>query len=98
MNREEHLLTRAMEECAELTQRLSKAQVFGMEEVQPDQLANPDLLNNRARIVAEFADLLGVMRMLNIPEFRVPESMIDAKIEKVEKYLAYSRAIGKLSE
>lgn len=97
MNREEHLLTRAMEECAELAQRLSKAQVFGMEEVQPNEIANPEKLNNRERIILEFADLLGVMRMLGIPEYRVTETMIDAKIQKVERYLSYSESVGKLT-
>jgi hypothetical protein len=40
MTRDEHLMTIAMEECAEVAQRVSKAVRFGMEEIQPGQPLN----------------------------------------------------------
>ena len=42
MNRQQHLMIRAMEECCELGQRISKALVFGLHEVQPGQAAYLD--------------------------------------------------------
>lgn len=55
MTREQHLLIRAMEECAEVQQRLSKALVFGLGEVQFGQDRT-----NHDRILMEFADLIAV--------------------------------------
>ena len=95
MTRDEHLYTIAAEECAELAQRFSKANRFGGNETQPGQP-----FNNRQRILQEFADLIGAMEMLGfdfqIGRLHALRPWIDAKKEKVEKYLAYSKECGTL--
>lgn len=96
MNRTEHLLWISAEECSEVAQRASKAARFGLDEIQPGQD-----LDNRQRILYEFADLCGVLEMLN-EGCRIEEvvkglrSQIDKKKDKVEKFLAYSELCGTL--
>lgn len=91
MNREQHLLVRAAEECAETAQRLSKATVFGLEEVQPEQT-----FTNRERIMIEFTDLVAVMEMVGLHPRSLDDYAIQRKKEKVERYLAYSATLGTL--
>lgn len=70
MERIEHLLTIAGEECNEIAQRCSKALRFGLTQVQerrddrPEQ--NPEKLNNKQRIEDEFQDLIAALDMLGI--------------------------------
>ena len=95
MTREEHLLVILSEECAEVTQEVSKALRFGLDEKKPSQNNT-----NRERIASEFNDLYAVVVML-INEGTLKESdllnldAIDAKQRKVEKYLNYSKDVGK---
>lgn len=95
MTRQDHLLVRAMEECNELAQRISKALVFGMEEVQPGQT-----LTNRERIYGEYYDLRAVLGMAGIDAWDTSDRARQAeaaKVAKVEKFLAYSDACGRVT-
>lgn len=97
MTREEHLLSCLAEECCEIGQRVSKALRFGLQEVQPGQT-----LTNAERIVAEYHDLLAVAFMLKeeglLPfPSNPPLDLVDAKVAKVEKFMAYAREQGVLS-
>lgn len=103
MTREDYLFVCAMEECAELAQRLAKAARFGMDQVQeakddrPDQ--NPDRLNNRQRIYEEFYDLRATLGLLGLDAWEdSPDSLAAerVKIAKVERYLAFSAELGKV--
>jgi hypothetical protein len=98
MTRREHLLVRAMEECAELTQRISKALVFGLDEVQPDPHANPDSLDNRERLIEEYNDLVAVLELAGFPLQVINGRKLDAKRIKVDKYLRWSQERGLLVE
>lgn len=103
MNRQEHLMVIAMEECAEVSQRISKALRFGMSQVQkamddsPEK--NPLQLTNRDRIIEEYRDLRAVLGMMDIDAWdnskqaRAAES---AKVAKVERYLKLSQTQGTL--
>lgn len=95
MTRTEHLLWILAEECAEVAQRASKAARFGLGEVQPEQA-----WNNAHRLVQEYADLAGVLTMLQeegaLPP--IPSAQLQAKREKVEKFLRYSAECGTLDE
>lgn len=90
------LLGKVAEECAEIAQRASKAQRFGLTEIQPGQA-----LNNAQRLMDEVHDLKAVLRMLSeisslddvIEEHRIPPI-----IEKVMKYIDYSRELGEIDE
>ena len=100
MNRQQHLLIRLMEECNEVAQRASKALVFSLEEIQPDQP-----LTNAERIIYEFNDLYAVMEMLredgafgSKATTFIRRDMISLKKEKVEKFLLHSKANGTLTE
>lgn len=96
MTRDEHLYTIAAEEAVEVAQRCSKAIRFGPGEVQPGQD-----LDNRARILEEYAQLVGVLEMLGFDVGRIPVNLrvlADAKKTKVEKFLEYSRECGTLEE
>ena len=100
MTRHEHLMTIAMEECAEVAQRIAKAQRFGMSQIQQDAddqpQENPDRLSNRTRIINEFNDLVAVLEMLDITLAVIDGPRIVAKIEKVERYLLRSARCGTL--
>lgn len=108
MNRTEHLLTIAGEECAETAQRISKALRFGLDQVQEDAddqpQENPERLTNRERIRREFLDLVAAMEMLGFDDFIESDSQdpdviarMKAKKAKVERYLERSRRTGALS-
>lgn len=105
MTRQDHLLVRAMEECAELAQRLSKALIFGMAQVQktaddkPEQ--NQEGLTNLERIYLEYYDLRAVLGMAGIDAWDMSQRAREAeqiKREKVEKYLKLSESLGRLEK
>lgn len=94
MTRTELLLLQTGEECAEITQRISKSLRFGLLEVEPGQDKN-----NMVRLSDEVNDLLGMIEMLkNEGLIIVLQEKIWAKMDKVEKYLEYSRTCGRLTE
>jgi hypothetical protein len=95
MTREEHLLTVASEECAEVAQRVSKALRFGLEEIQPGQR-----FTNAERIMHEYADLCAAMEMLEEEGLVATggdfAAMVSDKKEKVGAFLEYSKRCGTL--
>lgn len=80
-----------IEECAEVIQRATKAQRFGLREVQPEQE-----LTNEERLAAELADLTGVLELLWDEGLKLTgeEEAIAAKKAKVKKFMDYSREQG----
>ena len=101
MTRAEHLLTIAVEEAAEVTQRVCKAQRFGLQQVQQDAddkpEQNPMRLTNQERIQEEFADLVAVLEMIDPGLVTVTSMQIAAKRDKVERYLCRSERCGTLA-
>jgi len=90
LNKSEYLLSKLSQEAAEVIQRCTKAQTFGLEEKQEGQ----DLPNSQ-RISDEYADLVGVFLMCleagvipPDPEFA---NKVAAKQKKVLKYMEYSK-------
>jgi hypothetical protein len=93
MNREEHLLTIAMEECCEVGQRLSKVKRFGREEIQPGQN-----LTNTWRLMEEFAHLIAAMDMAGFPiDLVALLPAMEQKRKQVEHFLKYSEQCGTLA-
>jgi hypothetical protein len=96
MTRDEHLYAIGAEEAVEVAQRFTKALRFGGTEVQPGQD-----MDNRQRILYEFADLLGTMEMLGfnlgIGPLHPLRPWMDAKKAKVERFLEYSASCGTLA-
>jgi hypothetical protein len=100
MNRTEHLLSCLAEECAEVSQRVSKALRFGLDERQEGQ---PD--DNAERIRLEMYDLIAVY-LIAETEGLLPPLHLDGEIRnmivkrkraKIEKFMAISRDQGVLS-
>lgn len=94
LTKEQYLQICAMEEAAEVTQRLSKALRFGLDEVQPGQS-----LNNRQRLEGEIIDLVAVLMKLEEADainLQRPEHQeaLDDKLDKITKYMAYSQHNG----
>ena len=93
MNTTEYLLSCLIEECAEVIQRATKAQRFGLREIQPDQF-----LTNEQRLAAELADLTGVLQLLGGENVNLTASAgaIEDKKVKVKKFMDYSHKLGTL--
>lgn len=95
MDRTEHLLICLAEECSEVSQRVSKALRFGLQEIQPGQD-----LTNAQRIVGELVDLLAVVDMLeNESVFELPhdQGALLRKQEKVRKFMDCAQQCGTLT-
>ena len=98
MNRLEHLLTIAGEEGSEVAQRASKANRFGLKEVEPGQKKD-----NVERLLGEFFDLVAMIDMLEDEghlkvDLEVMGKHIEKKKAQVEKFLLYSKEQGTLTE
>lgn len=94
LTKQQFLLAKLAEECSEVAQRALKSQQFGLDERQSDMHQN-----NADRLDGELNDLMAILKMLRdelIYNFVEDDLAIDAKIEKVEKYLEYSRKLGKV--
>ncbi len=98
MNKIEYLLVCLNEECVEIAKDATKALRFGLND--RNELA-PDSKTNAERLMSEVNDLLGVMNMLVeecvIPPYWQNEAEQGKKIEKVNKFMKYSRDCGTLS-
>lgn len=97
MTREEHLLVILAEECSEVAKEIAKALRFGLDDKEPGQDKT-----NRQKIATEFNDLYAVVDMCIVAKILnesdiIVENEIIAKVQKVEKYLRYSKSVGKLS-
>lgn len=97
MSFEDYLLSHLAQECCEVAIRCTKAQMFGLDEVQPEQL-----LTNRQRIAEEVQDVLAMIDELQeseiLPKFsrRDSQARISAKLRKAGKFRNYSRSLGRL--
>lgn len=107
MNRLEHVLTTAAEECAEIAQRIAKANRFGLDQIQQDAddkpEENPNRLDNRNRIRQELGDLLGMLDMAGVIDLSyIGDSELRGyagkKAAKFTRYLERSRKAGTLSD
>ena len=95
MNRIEHLLCVLGEECAEVAQRSSKAQRFGVHQIQIGHIDS-----NLDRIDYELQDLYAIVEMIREEvgeSFGEPNRLLmDAKKIKVEKYMDKARDLDTL--
>lgn len=102
MNKTEYLLTKLSEECAEVIQRCTKAQTFGLNEKQPGQE-----LSNITRLASELHDLFIILSIAsNTDDLKEIAGFLDGSVddqyslrraEKVKKYMSYSIDCGQLS-
>lgn len=99
LTRTEYLLTLLSEESAEIIQRATKAQRFGLSEVQPGQDES-----NHLRLRNEVLDLFVVIEMLRAEGVELYNNRSNADIaymkrkrETVEAFMRYSRECGCLA-
>tara|TARA_R110000803_G_scaffold206814_1_gene274318 strand:- start:194 stop:484 length:291 start_codon:yes stop_codon:yes gene_type:complete len=95
MTRQEQLLVILMEECAEVSQRASKALRFGLTDPAGTEPGQP--YTNQDRLLVEINDLLAILDMMfkSRGTYNSPMLQQDKK-EKVEKYLKLSEKLGTL--
>jgi len=99
MTREQFLLIKLSEECAEVSQRALKQIQFGINEVQE---GNP--FTNAQRLKSELLDLFCIVKILEdsqaFEEFTGEEFdlALENKIKKLQKYVDYSYSLGVLPE
>jgi len=97
MTKQEYLLSLLCEECAEVTQRATKIQRFGLDEIQSGQL-----LDNKTRLEYEIMDLISIISLLQhegiIPKFSedVLMACVKTKKSKVSNWMEYSKKMGTL--
>lgn len=97
MTREDLLLTMLAEECAEVTQVVSKALRFGLHNIR-----NAQESTNAQRIVHEFYDIFAVFEMLEEEGIldtssNTVEEHIKIKKARIEEYLLVSKTCGRLT-
>lgn len=95
----DYLLSHLAQECNEVAIRCTKAQMFGLDEVQPGQE-----FTNRERITQELCDVLamcdvlrdeGVMADVILASRALP--YLERKKAKAAKFSDYSRELGRLA-
>lgn len=96
MSRVDYLLSHLAQECCEIAIRCTKAQMFGLDEIQPGQE-----FTNRDRIMHELCDLLAMcetMRDEGVLSDIQPAERIQAKKAKAAHFADYSRELGRLEK
>lgn len=96
MNRADYLLSHLAQECAEVIVRITKAQMFGLNEIQPEQE-----FTNWQRIMHEMADVVAIGEVMNdegilARSFSTVDDYIARKKEKAAQFSNYSRELGRL--
>lgn len=97
MTKTEFYFLKLMEECNEVSQRVSKLLQFGPYETQntPSGTATK---NNMGRLRDEINDMLTIIDILEEKDLLIKEPAIYAYMEakriKVNKYLKYSQSLG----
>jgi len=98
MTRQEHLLVCLAEECAEVQKEITKILRFGLNDKPIESLGGKNLEPNSVRLHREVVDVLAVIDMLMdeglIEDVDVKD--VEAKQERVEKYMKYAHEKGML--
>lgn len=97
MNRADYLLSHLAQECAEVIVRITKAQMFGLDEIQPGQE-----FTNWERIMHEMADVVAIGEVMNDEDilarsFSTIDDYIARKKEKAAQFSNLSRELGRLA-
>ena len=97
MSLADYLLSHLAQECCEVAIRCTKAQMFGLSEVQPEQS-----YTNAERVLHELADVVAILTVMQekgiLSELTQAEKAqrVDAKREKALNFRDYSRELERL--
>ena len=98
LDKEQFLLLKLMEECAEVSKEASKCIQFGLEEIY-----EPLGISNKERLTNEIKDLLCILKLLQ-SHFEVrsvvgvhKEDFLNKK-QKLNTYLKHSHALNKIEK
>lgn len=97
MNRADYLLSHLAQECAEVIVCITKAQMFGVNEIQPGQE-----FTNWQRLMHEMADVIAIGEVMNDEgilerSFATVDDYIERKKQKAAQFSNYSRELGRLA-
>lgn len=98
LTEEQYLQICCLEEASEVIHRISKVLRFGLDEIQPGQDKT-----NRTRLEGELVDFTAIVHMMGmkgIVNMRNPDlqTAFTDKLDKVRKYMDYSREQGTLEK
>lgn len=97
MDKKEHLLICLAEECAEVSQAVSKALRFGLDYGYPDTNRT-----NKSDIQKEIIDVIAVAQMLMSEGILDPIDLVHSGIvekqEKVKRYMEHAKITGALND
>lgn len=97
MNEQEHLLATLAEEGGEIAYDCTKSLRFGLNDT---NVKEPNGPNNRERLISELNDLIGVVELMvekrYLPYDWLQREKIEAKKEKVRRFMDYARSTGAL--
>lgn len=98
MNTTQHLLVLLAEECAEVQQVVAKALRFGLDDVWPSEIKNPEKLTCEQRLRLEVNDLFAVIELLSERGVDLDRSpaCVAAKRARMAEYMAYAEEKGEL--
>lgn len=97
MTKQEYLLNKLQEECAEVIQIASKYKSFGPDSFHPD---DPTKTTNKTLLGREIIDIMAVVSMigneglLEVTSGKEAAESIERKVAKVEYYMQASRDCG----
>lgn len=112
MNRNQFLLTKLSEECAEVMQRALKQIQYGAEQIQTSGEVKGGVgapveeagLTNAQRLLNELIDMCIIVELLEDagqlpppPKGYEYDDKKTAKVEKINKYLAFFRQLGEIN-
>lgn len=100
MNRKQYLLTKLVEECAEVQKEALKQMQFGADTIPPTTGHYPEGIPNHERLQSELIDLKTIVKMLHeVGElkpisFEQELAKMRAKRAKLERYYRISQSLG----
>lgn len=93
----DYLLSHLAQECCEVAIRCTKAQHFGLDEIQPEQAStNSERLNDEIHDVLAIIDVLQMAGIISTLSERDKQARISAKQRKADEFRDYSRSLGRL--
>lgn len=89
INKQDYFLLKLAEECAEVSQMVSKCLRFGMDNIKPGET-----LNNKERLIDELEDIEAILHVLKAQDMLHVKELSSKKVSKVYKWYEISKEKG----